>query len=136
MLTSSNKILVISSDKAELSKVEKFILEIFEENNLKKENYNRVLLCISEAVINSIEHGNKNDASKPVTIEANCNFNHIYVKVKDEGQGFDLDKINDPTLKQNVKNECGRGIHIIRSLSDSLKYNRVGNCVQLKIECK
>jgi serine/threonine-protein kinase RsbW len=136
MLAGTNKKLVIYSDKSELSKVEKFIKEIFEENNLKHTNYNRVLLCVSEAVINSIEHGNRNDRNKSVTIEAECYSHRIFVKVKDEGSGFNLEMVDDPTSSANVKKESGRGIHIIRSLSDSLKYNSIGNSVQLKIECK
>ncbi len=136
MLTRVSKILVINSDKSELVKVERFIVKIFEENNLNKMHFNRTMLCVSEAVINSIEHGNKNDISKPVTIIVECDLDHIYVRIKDEGGGFDLSKVSDPTMRQNLKKESGRGIHIIRSLSDSLKYNRIGNSVQLKIECK
>ncbi|QGY44236.1 ATP-binding protein [Maribellus comscasis] len=136
MLTETNKILVIKSDKEELFKVEKFIEQIFDEYKLNKALYNRVLLCVSEAVINSIEHGNKNDSRKPVTITMECDFNHISVKVKDEGQGFDLNEVKNPTISKNLKKESGRGIHIIRSLSDSLRYNSKGNSVHLKMKCK
>ena len=136
MLTGTNKKLVIYSDKSELTKVEKFISDIFDENNLKYTNYNRVLLCVSEAVINSIEHGNRNDKKKRVTIEAECYSHRILVKIKDEGNGFNIEMVDDPTSSYNVKKESGRGIHIIRSLSDSLKYNTKGNSVQLKIKCK
>ena len=90
MLTGTNKILVINSDKSELRKVEGFIKEIFEQNKLDKSYYNRVLLCISEAVINSIEHGNQYDFNKSVTIEVRCNINHIFIRVQDEGKGFSL----------------------------------------------
>ena len=136
MLTCINKILVINSSKSELRKVEKFLHDIFEEHCLNKIHFNRVLLCVSEAVINSIEHGNKNSRSKSVTVEVKCELDNINVKVKDEGSGFDLKEVENPTLKNNVKKESGRGIHIIRALSDSLKYNQAGNSVQLKIECK
>nr|WP_262921443.1 ATP-binding protein [Maribellus maritimus] len=135
-MTETNKILVIKSDKDELFKVERFIEQVFEEYELNKALYNRVLLCVSEAVINSIEHGNKNDSRKPVTIRIDCDFNHISVKVKDEGQGFNLDEVKNPILTKNLKKESGRGIHIIRSLSDSLRYNSKGNSVHLKMKCR
>ncbi len=83
-------ILEINSDKSKLCEVEKFLGYIFDENNIDKKYYNRVLLCISEAVINSIEHGNKNDINKIATIKVNCDLYHINVEVKDEGEGFDL----------------------------------------------
>ena len=136
MLPNSNKILVIKSDKSELKKVEIFLRKLFKESNFEERNYNRLWLCVSEAVVNSIEHGNQNNKDKKVTIEVDCNSNRIYVKVKDEGKGFNIETIDDPTNKTNILKESGRGIHIIRSLSDSIKYNRKGNSVQLKIECK
>ena len=136
MLTCTNKILVINSDRSELEKVEKFINDVFEENKINVKHFNRVMLCVSEAVVNAIEHGNKNDTGKPVTIKVNCDFDHIHIKIEDEGQGFDPEKIEDPTLNENIKKESGRGIHIIRKLSNSLKYNQSGNSVQLKIDCK
>lgn len=136
MLTCINKILVINSHKSELRKVEKFIDAIFKENSLNRVHFNRVILCVSEAVINSIEHGNKNDTNKTVTIEVNCDLENIDVKIEDEGSGFDLKEVENPTTKNNVKKESGRGIYIIRTLSDNLKYNQSGNSVQLKIDCK
>ncbi len=136
MLSSSNNILVIKSDKSELKKVEIFLRKLFEENSFSEKNFNRVWLCVSEAVINSIEHGNKNNKLKKVTIEVDCSSNRVSIKIKDEGKGFDIEMLEDPTDDSNILKESGRGIHIIRSLSDSLTYNRKGNSVQLKIECK
>ncbi|MFO7552048.1 MAG: ATP-binding protein, partial [Haliea sp.] len=65
------EILAIKSDKKELEKVEKFILQVFEKEEIPKECFNKVYLCISEAVINSIEHGNKYDSEKQVDIQIN-----------------------------------------------------------------
>ena len=136
MTKGSNKILVIKSDKSELRKVENFLSDIFNEYDLSWNKFNKTVLCVSEAVINSIEHGNKYDKRKAVTIQLNCTEDELHVEVYDEGDGFNLDSIEDPTLNTNIKRESGRGIHIIKSLSDSIKYNNKGNSVQLKIECK
>lgn len=136
MLRGPNNILVIKSDKSELRKVESFLSDIFKEYNLTWNNFNKTLLCISEAVINSIEHGNKFDKKKAVTIKLNCSDDEIHVEIYDEGDGFNLNDIEDPTQNTNIKKESGRGIHIIKSLSDYIQYNNKGNSVLLKIECK
>lgn len=136
MLNDSQKILQINSDKSELVKVEVFLKAIFREYDLNWRIFNKTLLCISEAVINSIEHGNKFDKRKIVTIQLICEKNEIYVEIYDEGDGFNLNDVEDPTLQTNIKKESGRGIHVIRSLSDSIQYNHKGNSVQLKFECK
>ena len=132
----SPKILTIKSDKSELKKVEAFLSDIFKEYNLSRKNFNNIFLCISEAVVNSIEHGNNSDCRKMVTIKISCKGNQLHIEIFDEGEGFDFRNIDDPTKGDNIKKESGRGIHIIRSLSDSLEYNKKGNSVQLKIDCK
>ena len=129
----SFNILVIRSEKNELRKVELFLNKVFEENNLPSQQFNRVLLCISEAVVNSIDHGNKNDTGKNVFIEVECYSDCISIKISDEGDGFDYRKIKDPTLQSNLKAETGRGIHIIKSLADEFNYNDKGKSVCFKV---
>ena len=131
-----SNILVIRSDKRELRKVEFFLSTVFEENNLPTEQFNRVLLCLSEAVVNSIDHGNKNDTRKNVYIEIECISGKISIKIRDEGDGFDYTNIEDPTLKQNIRVETGRGIYIIKSLADEFNFNDKGKSVCFKVSCK
>lgn len=134
MLTNSPKILIIKSDKSELKKVKEFLSEIFVKHKLPQNWFNNVFLCISEAVINSIEHGNCNNVNKLVSIGIDSYSNKIHIHIKDEGDGFNFYEVEDPTRCENVKKETGRGIHIIKSLSDNLEYNEKGNGVQFKIK--
>jgi serine/threonine-protein kinase RsbW len=130
------KILVIKSDVTELKKVEDFLISIFNEYKLEKKYFNKIYLCITEAVINSIKHGNKNDLEKRVSIVLDCNNEEINIQVEDEGDGFDLNNVQNPINKENINKESGRGIFIIKNLSDKIEYNEKGNQVQFKIECK
>lgn len=127
------KILNIKSDKTELKKVEYFLSEFFNENELPHRSFNKVLLCVSEAVVNSIDHGNQNDDDKNVSIEIRRFGQKIDIKVSDEGRGFDFHGLNDPTSPNNIKREAGRGIHIIKSLSDKLEFRNKGKCVRFKV---
>lgn len=136
MINKPPKILVIKSDIAELKKVEDFIINIFNENNLERKYFNKIYLCVSEAVLNSIKHGNKNDLKKNVSIKIGFDTEKFKIQVEDEGDGFDLNKIKDPTKKRNLKNEEGRGIFIITKLSEQIEYNKKGNLVQFNIDCK
>lgn len=130
------KILVIKSEISELRKVEDFLIDIFKEFNLTQKYFNKIYLCVSEAVVNSIKHGNRNEKNKTVLIEVKCKDSELKVRIEDEGEGFDVDKIEDPTSLANLKNESGRGIFIIRNMSNKLEYNKKGNSIQFKIECK
>jgi serine/threonine-protein kinase RsbW len=130
------KILVIKSDVAELKKVENFLTDFFRGYNLEQKYFNKIYLCISEAVVNSIKHGNKNDQNKTVSIGMDFDKQEINVLIEDEGDGFDINKIKDPTSKANLNDESGRGIFIIKTLTDKIEYNGKGNRIQFKIECK
>lgn len=136
MITRPPKLIVIKSEISELEKVENFINEILKEYDLDEKYFNRIYVCVSEAVLNSIKHGNKNDKNKTVSIGINCNMNEINVLVEDEGKGFNINKLKDPTLRKNLKKESGRGIFIIKNLSDKLEYNEKGNRIQFKIKCQ
>lgn len=128
------RILVIQSDKAELKRVEAFLRLLFKEENLPEESFFKVLLCVSEAVMNSIEHGNKNEFMKKVTVEVSCYNKDLHITVSDEGDGFDYSEIADPTLEENIKNETGRGIFIMKSISQKIDFREKGKGVAFKIE--
>jgi serine/threonine-protein kinase RsbW len=130
------KKLIIKSETSELIKVERFLKEFFDECCVPRKSFNNVYLCLSEAVINSIEHGNKYDVNKEIHIFADCVSRTLKVKIKDQGKGFDHKVIPDPTKKENLRKECGRGIHIMKSLSDKIIYNKNEISILFKIDCK
>jgi len=130
------KKLIIKSNNSELGKVESFIKSFFYEYGIAKRFFNKVFLCISEGVINSIEHGNRNEYNKEVSIFADCESKTIVVKIKDEGAGFDIENIPNPTNKENIKKASGRGIYIMKSLSDKVECNKNEITILFKIDCK
>ncbi len=128
-----SEIFIIKSDKKELSAVEKFLYRIFDSNNLPENYFNNVLLCASEAIMNSICHGNNNNAEKTVKIAVQGDDNNIIIEIRDEGGGFDYSKIDDPTLIKNLRKESGRGLHIIKSLCKNIEFKEGGSCIRINI---
>lgn len=106
--------------------------------NISSEKYNNILLAITEAVNNAIIHGNKNDIKKEIGLEFIITDDFIKIVVTDEGEGFDLEKVPDPTLPENLLSEHGRGIFIIKHFVDELKFEKIpnGNSIILKINLK
>jgi CheY-like chemotaxis protein len=59
----------------------------------------------------------------------------IYV-VRDEGSGFDLSTVPDPTDPENLLKASGRGLMLIRMFMDEVSFNDVGNEItMLKHHC-
>ncbi|MFW6275231.1 MAG: ATP-binding protein [bacterium] len=133
-MRSAPKILKIRSDKTELKRVEFFLMEIFLQNKLPLQSFNKVLLCVSEAVVNSIDHGNRNDQEKKVNVELKSfTRKRMVIQISDEGAGFNYRNLSNPTYADNIKKETGRGIHIIATLSDEIEFMDKGNCVRFKV---
>ena len=91
-------------------------------------------LILDEAITNAMDHGNRWDKSKKVTLRVEKeDLSHIKIYVKDEGIGFNP-KILPEQLNSNGKlNPRGRGIFIIRKFC-SIDWNLIGNeaCITLK----
>lgn len=111
------------SDPDLLPEIEEFVIGIAEELNLSKDKYNNLALSVSEAASNSMVHGNKLDIEKKVHITVKISDNKMEIIFKDEGKGFNIDKVPDPTRPENILKESGRGIHIMKNFLDDLKYN-------------
>lgn len=124
--------LVISSSLSNIGKVRIFLEEIFTESNLNLSYFNPVFLGLSEALTNSIVHGNKLNSSKNVSIEVNCLNEELFIEITDEGDGFHIECLKDPTCLENLKKENGRGIFLIRHYADEVDYFDGGRKVRIK----
>lgn len=113
--------IVLKSDRSEVSRIEDLLGEINSELKLEMERFINFQIAASEALVNAIVHGNKEDAGKKVYVDISYSDKELEVKIKDEGAGFDVNKVPDPTNEENILKENGRGIYIIRSLVDEFK---------------
>lgn len=121
----SNKIYIkeIQSNPEFLPELEEFILDIAKDIGLDNEKINSLSLSFSEAVSNSIIHGNKSDSQKKIKITVEVDAEKIVIIIKDEGKGFNIESVPDPTKPENILKDSGRGIHIMKSFLNGLTYN-------------
>lgn len=123
---------MILSELQNIEKVRFFLEEFFAEAGLDKRLFNRVFLGLSEAVINSIVHGNKSDGNKAVFVTVSVTEGALIIEVRDQGNGFSVDVVEDPTCMENLRKESGRGIFLIRNVADKLTYSHGGSNVIIK----
>ena len=57
--------------------------------------------------------------------------NEASFTITDEGPGFHLSEVPDPTADENLERPCGRGLMLIRAFMDEVSYNESGNQVRL-----
>lgn len=85
-------------------------------------------LCLEELLHNAMEHGNRCDVSKKVYITVKAEPTRATIRVRDEGEGFDLKRMTEAgAVEPEVLSERGRGLLIVRHYADELRFNREGN---------
>jgi serine/threonine-protein kinase RsbW len=94
---------------------------------------------VSEACLNAMEHGNKEDPNTRVMVKMNFKNQSITVFVKDEGTG--VEKIpEEPDINKKIEKletPRGLGIFLIKQLADQVDFNQMtkdGHVVRMVIK--
>jgi serine/threonine-protein kinase RsbW len=93
-------------------------------------------IAFREALANAIIHGNHEDPRKHAHITCRCEPDEVSIAVRDEGQGFDIDKVADPTAPENIGSVHGRGIYLMKALMDEVRFEAGGAVVQMRKSVK
>lgn len=116
------------------------LIDLLEQTKLPKDTRDELILAIDELVHNAMEWGNRYDKDKRVRISYYYAQDRVLLKVEDEGEGFNVGGLSDPTedmashfasREEEGKRPGGLGVHLIRNLMDDFRYNDRGNVVLL-----
>ncbi len=106
--------------------IESFIDNAKENFEINDDIYGNIMISVTECISNAIIHGNQGDRNKLVHLELNMEGDQLNFIIEDEGEGFDLQELQDPTSPENIEKTGGRGIFLIRHLSDEVKFEDGG----------
>lgn len=84
----------------------------------------QIAVAAVEGATNAVVHGSKCQRSKKVRVLFEKTRSGIIVSVADEGEGFDPDRVPDPTEDANVMKESGRGIFIMKQVMDRVEFEQ------------
>lgn len=127
-----HKTIELETSADSINTVTKYIDSIYEvcEDEMR-DSYGNVIIAVTEAVNNAINHGNKNDTSKKITVSYKKENKLLTFTVGDEGEGFDFTDIPDPTDPENLEKLNGRGIFLMKNLVDDINFHEGGKKVEL-----
>ena len=126
--------LTIPSRLEELESVQKLIGEATAAFGLGEDIAYWMELTVSESVINAIRHGNRNDTTKHVHVCCKLSPQRLWIRIVDEGPGFNPEMVADCTDIENLDVPSGRGIMLMRSFMSRVEYNERGNGVEMEKE--
>ena len=93
--------------------------------------YSNILISVTEAVNNAIHHGNRQDLGKKIVVSCKKQSHRFQLVVSDEGSGFDPQGLPDPTSDERLEMEGGRGVFLMKQLTDEIHFLDEGRTVQL-----
>jgi CheY-like chemotaxis protein/anti-sigma regulatory factor (Ser/Thr protein kinase) len=116
----------------------------------------RVGVALEEALLNAAYHGNLEVSStlreqdhaayyelarvradtspyrdRSIHVDVDYSPQGLRYVVRDEGPGFDLKSLPDPTDPEYIDRPCGRGLLLMRTFMDEVHYNDAGNEVTM-----
>ena len=123
--------IVVDSKSSAVVEVCKEILSKLEEYNFDKDDIFAVHLTLEEAFLNAVKHGNKNDPTKKVKIDYSVTSEKVEITITDEGEGFEPESVDDPRFGKGLYEPGGRGLLLMNSYMDIVKYSEHGNSVYM-----
>ncbi len=125
------------SSTAEVERIREFIQAIADQFHFKEQDAYNIILAVDEACSNLIRHGYKHDDTKQlcVVVSWNTDSGEIKIEIVDEAVTFDPQQIPSPNMEEYFAKprRGGLGIHIIRTLMDTVEYIPAQTPVQSNI---
>lgn len=113
---------------------EKVAEEVDCPERIRKTLPSQLSVVLTEGLVNAIKHAKCADRDAEIHVRINVSKKVLVVRIYDNGLGFDLDAVPAPCFTSNGLEEKGRGIFILRSLMDTVKYSRSdgGNVLEMR----
>ena len=134
MAADDTKRLVLHSSFEEMEKLQPFVDTLQQWTACSDDQSSRIMLTLSEAVNNAIIHGNRQQYDQTITITAVFDDDRLTLSVADQGSGFDPDDLPDPVKEENLLNEGGRGIYLIKQYADEVSFSEGGSTVTMQFQ--
>jgi serine/threonine-protein kinase RsbW len=129
--TPSNFSIVVKSNPSAVVEVCEQVLSKLEANGFGKDDIFAVHLALEEAFLNAVKHGNKMDSSKEVKIDYSVDFDKVEISLTDQGKGFEPGSVADPRFGEDLYKPGGRGLLLMNSYMDVVKFNESGNSLYM-----
>jgi len=126
-----HKEIKIESSLDEMFQVEQFVEEISEEFLLYGNYFGNILMAVTEAVKNAIIHGNGQDRRKFVRIMLENTKEGLWIKVTDEGEGFDFKQYSEQGSSEISFGDEKNGLILIKALTDEIRFGNSGNTIEM-----
>ena len=156
-ITNSETSIVIPTDLVLLQALLRYLRQMLQSvGQLEKSDRVRIGVALEESLLNAYYHGNLEVSSelraeddsayydlanqrchelpysqRKISVEIHHSKDRFQVTIRDDGPGFDPATLPDPTDPANLGRPSGRGVMLMRTFLDEVRYNDRGNEVTM-----
>ena len=112
---------VLDSTLESVDTAEEVVLDAARELGFQDEIQQQIGMAVRESVVNAVVHGNCYNQHKKIRLSVSKAPDRLTVTVADEGKGFDINSLPDPLAKENLLNQSGRGIFLMKAFMDEFQ---------------
>ena len=111
----------LASSLDSVDSAEELVLAVAQRAGFDDDDLMKIGMAVRESMVNAVVHGNRYNANKKVRFAVTHNGQRLTIRIADEGEGFDFERLPDPLAPENLMRTSGRGIFLIRSFMDEFE---------------
>jgi serine/threonine-protein kinase RsbW len=122
----SSASIVLVNQKSEIQRLSRFVERFGEAHRLSTDETLDINLILDEVVINIIVHGCDDEHGHEIHVQLALDADTLTIQVDDDGVPFNPVEAPPPNLDLPIEERPvgGLGIHIVRSLVDTIDHRR------------
>jgi anti-sigma regulatory factor (Ser/Thr protein kinase) len=119
---------VLVNQRAEVERLAELAERFGHEHHLSADDVMSINLVLDEVVLNIIRHGYDDEGEHQIHLTLALDGADLTIRVEDDGRPFDPVKAPPPNLDLPLEERPvgGLGIHIVRSIMDTVEHRRSG----------
>lgn len=98
---------------------ESLVTEAASKLGIEEEERLQLGMAVRECMVNAVVHGNRYSKKKRVHLSVEVKEKQLEITIGDEGDGFDMTSLPDPTAPENLLRQSGRGLLLMRAFVDN-----------------
>ena len=116
----------LDSTLESVNAVEQIADKFATEAGFQEEERHKIAMSVREAAVNAVLHGNHYDSGKKMTAGFENTGESLIITIADQGNGINLEAVPDPLAPENLLRQSGRGIFLIRTFMDEVRFRPLG----------
>src|SRR5438067_221877 len=93
--------------------VEADILKAAVEAGFGEDEQHGIGMAVRECMVNAVVHGNRYNKNKHVHVNVRKAGDDFQIRITDQGEGFETERVPDPLDDSNILRHSGRGLFLM-----------------------